>query len=129
MVGKFRVKYMLGNDMKKTIITISLIAITLTAFAATRNVAPSLTSFTTGQVTPRLEARSDFPKYNSSCRRLENMIIRVQGPVTRRPGTRFITDVNNSNAEVRLIPFEHSVGDTYILSLEDGYMGFFRTVP
>ncbi len=112
--------------MKRTIAIILLIAVT--ALAAVRGVAPALVSFTTGQVTPRLEARSGFPKYGSSCRKLENMLIHVQGPVSRRSGTRFIADANNSNAEVRLISFEYSTDDSYILTLENGYMGFFRTI-
>ncbi len=112
--------------MKKTIVIILLTAIAV--FAATRGVSPALISFTTGQISPRLEARSDFEKYNSSCRTLENMIVHTHGPVTRRPGTRYIADVNDNTQEVRLIPFEYSTNDSYILSLEDGEMGFFRTV-
>jgi len=117
------VKYTNGNTMKKAIL---LLLVTAAAFAAQR-FSPSITSFTTGQVSPRLEARSDFIKYNSSCRTVENMIVRVEGPVSRRPGTAYIADTNDSTSEARLIPFEYSTDDSYILSLEDGSMGFFRT--
>ncbi len=112
--------------MKRIIVIILLI--TVCAFAATRTFSPSLVSFTTGQVSPRLEARSNFAKYKSSCRTLENFLVRTQGPVSRRPGTRYIADANDSTSEVRIIPFEYSTDDAYVLSLEDGSMGFFRTV-
>ena len=53
-------------------------------------VSPSITSFTTGQVVPFMEGRTDFQGYSSSSRILENILIYPQGPVIRRPGTRFI---------------------------------------
>ncbi len=54
---------------------------------------PSITSYNTGQITPLLEGRSDFQKYNSASRTLENVFVYAEGPVTRRPGTRYITQV------------------------------------
>ncbi len=111
--------------MKKIIAIILLIA--LTAFAATRSFTPSLVSFTTGQVSPRLEARSDFSKYNSSCRTVENMFVRVEGPVSRRPGTQYVSDINDHASNARVISFEYSTDDSYVLLLEDGTIGFFRT--
>lgn len=63
-------------------------------------------SFTTGQTTPLMEARSDFPKYPSASRIMENMFIYPQGPVTRRPGTRYIADVNGGGD---CIPTEYPV--------------------
>jgi len=53
-------------------------------------VSPTLESYNTGQVTPLLEGRTDFQKYNSSNRTLENMFVYVEGPAVRRPGTRYI---------------------------------------
>lgn len=111
--------------MKKVII---LLLFTITAFAATQTFTPSIVSFTTGQVSPRLEARSEFQKYDSACRTLENFLIHTQGAVSRRPGTRYIADANDSTSEVRLIPFEYSTDDSYVLSFEEGTIGFFRTV-
>ncbi len=53
----------------------------------------SITSYNTGQITPLLEGRSDFQKYNSASRTLENVFVYAEGPVTRRPGTRYISQV------------------------------------
>jgi len=112
--------------IKRIVIIILIVGL---AALAQRVISPSMVSFTTGQVSPRLEARSQFPKYNSSCRTLENMLVRVHGPVSRRPGTRFIADANDSNYEVRLIPFEYSSDDSYVLAFDNGNIHFFRTAP
>jgi len=45
----------------------------------------------------------------------------------KRPGTEFIDDAN-STSNVRLIPFEYSDSDAYVLELGHEYIGFLRTV-
>lgn len=87
----------------------------------------SITSFNAGQVTPLLEARSDFNKYNSACRILENMLVATQGPVHRRPGTQYIATAADGNNAVKLISFEYAHDDTYILELGHQYMRFYRS--
>lgn len=88
-------------------------------------VSPALTSFNTGQVSPLMEGRADFQKYSSSCRKMENVLVTTQGPAVKRPGTRFIA-ATKANGEVRLIPFEYSTSDTYILETGNGYFRFYR---
>lgn len=110
--------------MMKKLVIIFLIA--AAAFAA-QTFSPTLESFTAGQVSSRLEGRADFAAYRSSCRLLENMFVKVQGPATRRPGTRYIADTNDSSSIARLIPFEYSTDDSYVLLIENGTIGFFRT--
>jgi hypothetical protein len=85
---------------------------------------PSITSFNAGQVSPLMEARSDFQKYNSSSRILENMFVTVQGPALKRPGTKYIATAKRE--QPRLLPFEFSVDDAYILETGNQYMRFFR---
>ena len=79
--------------MIKKVIIISLLAFSV-ALAVT--VSPTLESFNGGQVSPLMEARVSFPKYRSSCRTIENMLVTVHGPIERRPGTKFISDVFSS---------------------------------
>ncbi len=83
-----------------------------------------LDSFSTGQVSPKLEARQDFPKYNSACRTLENFLISPLGPVQRRPGTRYIATAKTGTP--RLLKFEYSTDDVYALETGDNYMRFYR---
>jgi len=51
-----------------------------------------ITSFNTGEISPKIEARVDLEKYSSGCLRLENMIPTKYGGVERRPGTKFVYD-------------------------------------
>jgi hypothetical protein len=111
--------------MKKVIVII-LILIAAVAFAQ-KTFTPSLVSFTAGQVSPRMEMRTQFPKYKTACRTLENMFVRPQGPVSRRPGTEYIADVNDSNFPARVIAFEYSTDDSYVLVFDNGFLHFFRT--
>ena len=89
-------------------------------------VSPSITSFNAGQVSPLLEGRSDFQQYNASSRTIENMLVATQGPVFRRPGTKYIATQNDSTAAGRLIAFEQSTEDVYVLLFEDNLLSFFR---
>lgn len=85
-------------------------------------ITPGLLSFNAGELSPLMKMRSDFGKYNNACAELENMLILSQGPIIRRPGTKYIADANES----RLIPFEYSKTDAYILLFEDCNLFFFR---
>lgn len=58
-----------------------------------QGVSPTITSFNGGQVGAGIETRPDFPNYSSSNRITENMLVTTQGPVQRRPGTRFVAQV------------------------------------
>lgn len=83
-----------------------------------------ITNFNTGQVSPLVEGRSDFPKYNSSCRTLQNMLNYSQGPVIKRPGTEYIAEAKTANSV--LIPFEYSTDDTYMIEAGNHYFRFYR---
>jgi len=50
-------------------------------------------SFTTGEITPRLEGRVDLAKYKDSCRTLENTFVMPHGGAKRRGGLNYVADV------------------------------------
>ena len=75
----------------------------------------ALNSFVSGEFSAKLDGRQDFAKYNTSCKTLENFLIHPQGAATRRVGTQFIAEVKSSAAKTRLIPFEFSTVQTYVL--------------
>jgi hypothetical protein len=83
-----------------------------------------ISNFNAGQVSPLLEGRQDFQKYSSASRTIENMMVTALGPVRRRPGTKYIATVKTGGP--RLIPFDYSTDDTYIIEAGDEYMRFFR---
>ncbi len=74
------------------------------------------TNFTAGELSPRLDGRTDLAKYFNGCKKLQNFLTFPQGGVTRRPGTEHIAVGDGSGAdELRLIPFEFNVEQTYVL--------------
>ena len=86
----------------------------------------SLTNFVSGELSSKMEGRIDFEKYSSGCKTLENMLIHPQGAATRRTGTQFISEVKTSSLKTRLIPFEFSTTQTYMLEFGNGYIRFFK---
>ena len=86
----------------------------------------ALNSFVSGEFSSKLDGRQDFPKYNTSCKVLENFLVAPQGAAQRRVGTQFIDEVKDSSKKTRLIPFEFSTAQTYILEFGDGYIRFFK---
>ena len=83
------------------------------------------TNFTAGELSPRLDGRSDLQKYFQGCKTLQNMVVHPHGGATRRPGTKFIAETK-SNGEARLIPFEFSTTQTYVLEFGNTYMRVYK---
>lgn len=98
----------------------------------------AFTNFTAGELSPRLDGRTDVSKYFNGCKKLQNFVVHPHGGASRRPGTIFVNDQRyhaglgsynqNSNPygvvagyntdddfKIRLIPFEFNAEQTYIL--------------
>ena len=88
--------------------------------------APALSSFTAGEISPRLEGRISIEKYREGLSDLTNMIVQPHGGVQRRPGTEYLGEVKASANATRLIPFEFKTADTYALEFGEQYMRVFR---
>ena len=82
----------------------------------------ALTSFVSGEFSPKMDGRTDFEKYSSGAKTLENFLVHPQGAATRRVGTQFIAEVKSSAAKTRLIPFEFSTTQTYVMEFGDEYI-------
>ena len=80
---------------------------------------PSFSNFTAGELSPRLDGRTDIAKYFNGCKTLQNFVVHPHGGASRRPGTIFIREVKNSAHNVRLIPFEFNTEQAYILEFGD----------
>ena len=89
-------------------------------------VAVQLTNFTGGELSPRLDGRNDLTKYASGCKTLENMVVYPHGAAARRSGTSFVAEVKDSTKKTRLIPFEFSTTQTYMLEFGDQYIRFYK---
>lgn len=78
------------------------------------------TNFSSGELDPLLRARIDIPQYSNALSKATNVVIQPQGGARRRAGTKHILELPNSSTPsaangVRLIPFEFSVDDSYML--------------
>lgn len=83
-------------------------------------------SFNAGVLTPLVDGRSDLEKYFSGLRVGDNMIPLPYGPAQRRPGTYFVTEIKDSTEKARLIPFQYSTEQAYILEYGDQYIRFYK---
>lgn len=86
---------------------------------------PIITAFTGGELSPLMYGRVDINKYAISGRMLRNLIPLAQGPMIARPGTRFIARTKN-DAVARLIPFEFSTEQAYIIEASAAAFRFYR---
>lgn len=84
------------------------------------------TNFTAGELSPRLEGRVDISKYFNGVLTLKNMIIHVHGGTTRRGGTKHIANSKIGTKKDRLIPFQFSVTQAYMLEFGENYIRFYR---
>ena len=77
-------------------------------------------SFTSGELHPRLDGRTDLEEYQSGVDTLQNFITFRQGGVARRMGSRYISDLAPSDTAsyVGLIPFVFSKKEAYNLAIE-----------
>ena len=89
-------------------------------------VAAQLSNFTAGELSPRLDGRNDLAKYSAGCATVENMVIYPHGAAARRPGTQYVSSVKTPANKTRLIPFEFSTTQTYILELGNQYIRFYK---
>ena len=89
------------------------------------------TNFSTGELDPLLRARVDLTAYTNALEKATNVVCQPQGGIRRRPGSRFITALANSGAEsaangVRLLEFEFSTSDSYMLCFTHNRMYIFK---
>ena len=83
-------------------------------------------SFNGGELSPLMDSRIDQQKYLAGCRTLENFIPLIYGGAERRPGLKYIASQKASGSKGRVVGFEHSVSDTYMLLFEDLVIRFFK---
>ena len=75
-------------------------------------------SFNAGEISRKMDGRSDLEIYKTGCRKLENFYVTPQGGVERRAGTTFLryagTDGSNPS---KLIPFNFSADTNYLVEI------------
>lgn len=77
------------------------------------------TNFSSGEIDPALRMRVDTGAYQNGASRLRNMSLLNAGGVARRAGTSYLATLAGN---CRLLPFDYSVSERYILALSNGQL-------
>lgn len=80
-------------------------------------------SFSGGEISPEMVGRIDDAKYQQGASSLENMIASALGPAEKRPGFQFVK-ATKGNGIARLIPFQFSTTQTFVVEVGEGYFRF-----
>ena len=81
-------------------------------------------SFSGGEVTPEFFGQIDDSKFQTGAARMRNFLALPHGPAKNRPGFRFVSQVKNSGAKVRLLRFTFSTTQTMVIEMGAGYFRF-----
>lgn len=79
-------------------------------------------SFTGGELSPALWARTDLAKYQSGLKTALNVFLHPHGGASNRAGLEFCGEVKASANATRLIPFQFSTIQSYVLEFGNLYM-------
>lgn len=78
-----------------------------------------------GELSSLLLGRQDLDKYKSGLSTCLNGIPLTQGAWTRRPGTAFLHQTKFHDKQSRLIAFQYSITQTYVLEFGEQYIRFY----
>lgn len=81
-------------------------------------------SFNAGELSPRLDVRSDIEKYDSGCQILENFLIMPQGGVQRRGGLEWMGSTKYDDRRSRVMGFNFSTTTRFVLEFGHLYIRF-----
>lgn len=76
-------------------------------------------NFSKGELGPPLWARIDASQYQAGAKRMRNVIIQRYGGAAARPGFRVIGKLDDQALPVRLVPFQYSIDQAYVLGMQD----------
>lgn len=88
-----------------------------------------LFNFSKGELAPQLYGRVDVAAYAAALRQAQNVVVLKYGGVQRRMGTRVVYELaepeagwDDPSAAARLVPFEFSIEQTYMLLMTQAQM-------
>lgn len=84
------------------------------------------TNFSVGELDPLLRARTDLAQYQNALEQAQNVLVQPQGGIKRRDGLKFIHNFGGTFTDFKLIPFEFSVTDSYLLAFVAGRIYVFK---
>lgn len=81
------------------------------------------TSFTAGEISPRLLGRGDLRAYENGAAKLRNVFIHPTGGISRRKGLGY---VDTARGDGRLVAFEFNTEQVYLLVFTDLFIDVYR---
>lgn len=82
-------------------------------------------SFSAGEMAPSTYSRVDLNRYYTGLRTCRNFFVLPEGGARNRSGTRFLAETKDSSRKSRLIPFQFSTEQTYVIEVGHLYMRFY----
>ncbi len=89
-------------------------------------VSPIITNFGGGEFGPLVYGRVDSDRYRTGLAVCKNYVSTLQGALDRRPGTAFVARVKNQIRKPRLIPFEYSTTQAYVIEMGVSNFRFYK---
>jgi len=89
------------------------------------SVLESQLSFAAGEISKALWARRDLAKRQIAVKRAENVVVMLEGGLTRAPGTRYVANLKNEARAMEFVPFRFSRTDAYMLVINGGVIRFY----
>lgn len=83
-------------------------------------------SFSGGEFAPSLYSRVDLAKYAIGTRKLRNFIVHPHGGISNRAGLYYIATEKTAGKKIRLIGFEFSTEQTYVIEFGEYYCRFYK---
>lgn len=83
-------------------------------------------SFVAGEISNKMSGNVDFAPYAFACEWMQNFIVWPQGMTTRRPGTKFAAAGKVPATPIRILPFEFSTEQAYIIEMGHEYFRFYK---
>lgn len=83
-------------------------------------------SFTRGELSPRLDARTQLEQYEIGLKTAKNAIIHQEGGISNRMGLEYCGVAKYSDKETRLMKFVFNSEQTYMLEFGDKYIRFIK---
>lgn len=83
-------------------------------------------SFTRGELTPRLDSRTNLEQYSIGLKKAKNAIIHQEGGISNRMGLEYCGTAKYNDKHTRMIKFVFNSEQTYMLELGEKYMRFLK---
>lgn len=86
---------------------------------------PARYSFSAGEWSRKMQGRMDLPRYSEAAERIQNMLVQVQGSLTRRPGSRYVAPSISNDYDSALLPWQFNDDQSIVVELGDERAHFF----